>query len=473
MKKRFKIKIVLPLAALAPSLLALGGCSAYVESEYRAYDPEVDGDPTALSAKVTFWHTMSQQGQKMLDDQIKAFNEIYPNIKIEHSAQGDYNGIKDKLVKAIPAGTTPTMAYCYPDHVAEYLFSGATEEMGQYANDSVIGFGKDDTESGGAADFVQEFWKEGQVYEKEGIYSLPYAKSTEVIFYNKTEFDKKGYTMPKTWDGLWSLCRQIKSDYSSLEDFVPLGINSDSNMFITFCEQMGIPYTSAQGDHYLFSNDQAKAMIHTLKSYYDEHLFITEGTSENNNYTSNRFVKGAVNNGCLMFIGSTGGTSYGWPGSPAKTFEVAVATPPSVDESKPAVITQGPSITFFKRASLKEKYAAWLFYKWITNTDNSAEYALLTGYEPVRQSSYQTEAYQDMLATPVDPNSDDKTMLFAAVAKTTMTMQSSYFSSPVFVGSSKAREAVGEIFPAVALNQKTVDEAFNEAISRCVFSQND
>ena len=471
MKKKSLIKTILPLFVLFPSVLSLGACGNNVESDYRAYDIEKDGDPTSLSAKVTFWHTMSQQGQKMLDDQIAAFNKVYPDIVIDHSAQGDYNGLRDKLVKAIPAGTTPTMAFCYPDHVAEYLSSGATEEMGQYTTDPVVGFDKDDTESGGVSDFIDEFWQEGQVYAEKGIYSLPYAKSTEVIYYNKTEFDKKGYTMPKTWDGLWTLCRQIKKDYSSVDSFVPLGINSDDNMFITFCEQMNIPFTSAAGEeHYLFNNDQAKALIRTLKGYYDEGLFVTERTSENNNYTSNRFVKGASKNGSLMFIGSTGGTSYAWPnGGPSKAFEVAVAVPPSIDEKNPAVITQGPSITFFKRSSLKEKYAAWLFYKWITNTDNSAEYALLTGYEPVRNSSYETDAYKEMLATPVDPDSDDKTMLFAAVANTTVTMKKSYFSSPVFVGSSKARDAVGEIFPAVALNEKTIDEAFDEALKRCVF----
>lgn len=470
MKKQTFKKSLLGSLLVIPALFSLTGCGSE-ESAFRAYDVEKDGDPTKLSAKVVFWHTMGDVLEKVVTEAITSFNKVYPNITIELSNQGDYNGIKDKLTKAIPAGTTPTMAFCYPDHVAEYLTSGAIEEMGQYSTDSVIGFGKDSTESGGVSDFISNFWQEGQVYTDSGIFSLPFAKSTEVMFYNKSEFTKHGYSVPTTWDELWTLCAKIKTDYASLSDFVPIGIDSDSNFYISLSEQYGIPFTSKEtseaSGHYLFNNDQAKAKVSELKSFFDRGYFITEGTSPSNAYTSSRFLKGAVNGGSLMTIGSTGGTSYDYPGTAADTFDVQVALPPAKDSASHQVITQGPAVTFFKRSSLKSKYAAWLFYKWVTNTDNSAAYALASGYEPVRNSSYLTPAYQTML----NYTADDKTLLFSKVARVTKTMEDYYFSSPVFVGSAKARTEVGKMLASVLLGEKTVDKAFSDALTACVYAE--
>jgi hypothetical protein len=47
---------------------------------------------------------------------------------------------------------------------------------------------------------------------------------------------------------------------------IPLGYDSDSNFYITLSEQKGIPFTSATGDHYLFNNAGAKAMVTDLKT---------------------------------------------------------------------------------------------------------------------------------------------------------------------------------------------------------------
>jgi multiple sugar transport system substrate-binding protein len=467
MKRTLK-QFLLGALVLSPSIMALSGCSTE-ESTFRAYDSTKDGDPTQLSAKVVFWHTMSQAGRALLQNEIAAFNKTYPNITIEESNQGDYGGLRDKLKSAIPAGTTPTMAFCYPDHVADYLNAGATEEMGQYAEDAVVGFGKDKTETGGVDDYVTNFWEEGKVYTTPGLYSVPFAKSTEVLFYNKTEFDKKGYSVPKTWDELWALCAKIRTDYANLgDDFIPIGIDSDSNFYITLSEQYGIPYTSATGTNFQFNNDAAKAKVKELKGYYDKKYFVTAGTNANQNYTSTRLTKGAVSGGSLMSIGSTGGTSYDWPGKISETFEMAVALPPTKDVASPKVITQGPSITFFKRASLKSKYAAWLFYKWISNTENSSAYALLNGYEPVRNSSYETSGYKTMLSY----TEDDKFLLFSKVAAVTKTMKASYFTSPVFVGSAVAREEVGKLLPAIFTNNKTIDQAFQDALTTCVYAVN-
>ena len=153
--------------------------------------------------KITFWHTMGQANQKTLNNMIEAFNKIpgNENIVVEHVAQGDYSGIYEKIQKAIPAKTTPTMAYCYPDHVADYLDAKSVVDLTDLMNDPEIGYtstnlSKTDANykiEDDANDFISTFLKEGQEYAQKGTYSLPFSKSTEVMFYNETYLKKNGF----------------------------------------------------------------------------------------------------------------------------------------------------------------------------------------------------------------------------------------------------------------------------------------
>lgn len=447
----------------ATALLSLASCVNKIDSTDKTSSSQKTDD----TVTVTFWHTMGKANQDLLQSMIKSFNKLYPNIKInESAATGSYEDLESMILKNVSIGNLPTMAFCYPDHVAEYLNSGGTgivQDLSSFINDSEIGFTKaegshkdaDGNEVYGKDDYVKTFWEEGSNYTKEGVYSVPFAKSTEALFYNKSIFDEHGWSVPQTWDQMWDLCREIKA---TLPDVTPLGYDSDSNLFISLCQQMNIPYTSATGNHYLFDNAQAKAMMSDLKSKYDEGLFITKGSSGNNTYTSTKFTQSEL----LMSIGSTGGTTY----NQSVNFEVGVAEPPAVDTNNKAVVSQGPSICFFNskgnNSSNAQLRAAWQFYKFISSAENSTLYSISTGYQPVRTSSYETETYKQFAA--------DTTSLMNKVAKASSGMLDSYFNSPVFVGSAKARSEVGSLVTAVLVNSKTVDQAFTDALSNCVNS---
>ena len=95
-------------------------------------------------------------------------------------------------------------------------------------------------------------------------------------------------------------------------------------------------------------------------------------------------------------------------------------------------------------------------------TENSTKYAVSTGYQPVRLSSYQTKNYIDF--------SHETTNLMNKVASLSSSLLNSYFNSPVFVGSATARKEVGSLVSSVLLGSKSVDDAFTQALSNCVNS---
>ena len=405
---------------------------------------------------IKFWHTMGQSNQDVLNRAITEFNKIYPDVVIEHAAQGDYPALHEKLMSAIPAGTMPTMAFCYPDHVADYMASNAIVNIDDYLSNEELKFNAED---GLQSDFVQTYWEEGTKYEKTGTYSVPFAKSTEVLFYNKTFFDahKDKISVPTTWDEMWETCRVIKEEIMPTDKTLefPMGYDSDSNLFITMCEQLGIDYTtndgiSAPSDHIKFNNAQAKTMITDLVTKYEAGLFATKNTLPSNSYTSTYFTEGKT----VMSIGSTGGTSY----NTSTNFEVAIAPAPSTTATGNGskFILQGPSVCFFKKGSDALKQMAWKFYKYIVRASNTAAYGVRSGYEPVRKSAYELDGYKEYLAGD---------SLQAKVSAVTATIGDRFFLSPVFYGSATARDQVGTIFANVALKQKTLDQAFADAAS--------
>ena len=110
-------------------------------------------------------------------------------------------------------------------------------------------------------------------------------------------------------------------------------------------------------------------------------------------------------------------------------------------------LMQGPSICFFSKATPEQKLAAWLFYKFITNTNNSAIWSVLTGYNPVRTSSYQTTIYKDR--ADVDGAKGLVKKVADFLADSTNGYSNWYYTSPAFKGSSTARVEMGSLMGSV------------------------
>lgn len=403
--------------------------------------------------KVTFWHTMGKENQVMLEKWIAEFEKAHPDIRIDHAAQGGYDDINDKLKKAIPANTYPTMAFAYPDHVADYLGK-------KYENSKVVPLNDliNDPEIGvDLNDYVSAYLAEGLSYGTETYYSMPYSKSTEVLFYNKTFFDAQDPKLvpPTTWAEFEILAAKIKTIN---KDAVVLGYDSGDNLFITMAEQHGNPYTSADPEnHYLFNVKANHDMVKMLDTWYDNGWLTTKDML-NGDYTSNKFKAEDI----YLSVGSTGGTKYNIPADDEEgkpTFDAAVAPLPQVSMDRPRAISQGPSICFFKQSD-EQVRAAWEFYKYITNAENSAEWALSTGYNPVNTGSYEVEAYKKLL---------EKDDLYGRVARVTKEMDSWYFVSPAFRGSSTSRKQVGLILTNVFSNKFDIEKAFKNAIDTLEF----
>ncbi len=473
MKLRKILISVLLVVAMLTSMLTLFSCGGNkVAPEFVM--PE-NGFDTSKKITITFYHTMGSNLRDVLDAYIVEFNKLYPNITIEHEQVGSYDDVRKTISTEITVGNQPNIAYCYPDHVALYNMSKAVQTLDvlidadktvkdALGNETVIGLTQAQKD-----DFIKGYYEEGMQFGDGKMYTLPLSKSTEVLYYNKTFFEANGLQPPKTWDELEALCEQIKTIDP---ECIPLGYDSESNWFITMCEQLGSDYTTATGDNnFIFNNETNRNFVAKFRDWYKKGYVTTQEIS--GGYTSELFVKPSTEVGnSYMSIGSSAGATHQRPEkvNGQYPFDVGIATIPQINAENPKVISQGPSLCIFKKADPQEVLASWLFVKYLTTTvEFQAEFSMASGYVPVIKSVKEHPVYADFLN-----KADGGDRIAALSAKVCLDQEHAYYTSPAFNGSSVARDQVGYLIQTCLVEnwkdsevEAKIKSEFAKAVKEC------
>ena len=467
-------------------------------------DTEVPEELTKDAIEVEFWHAMGTANQTLIAKIISNFEAEYAakgyNIKVTQQSLGEYTALRDAITSNIAAGTQPTIAQTYPDHVALYIAGKAMQELDSY-NESKWGLGDEEDQ------YIDGFFAEGKIYDNEGtLYSLPFNKSTEVLYYNKTIFEKYGWSVPKTWDEVVEISAKFAetTEYNTLKsagkDVAGFSYDSEANLFITFTQQWGGAYTgytdetgngtqvpSGKG-YILFDNAKSKEAI---KFYYDNYQkgYMVTTTYFGTNYSSDAFKAGQ----CIMTLGSSAGASYNVPSD--GSFEVGVAAYPQKDINNPQVIQQGTNVSLFKCADPQEELAGWLFLKYLTNyesakiwvmgyTDYDEEGTVIdsavgTSYFPIRKDVLNSDEYKDYISgkdVAGDGSVTYSPTTQQLAASIGLEQQGWFFTNVAFDGSSAARDRAEALVQTLFYDDHgskdindVIDEVYEEAIERIIY----
>lgn len=487
MRKRSGRYLALALLGAAFTLQSCGGVG---NSAANSGDSTDAGDG---SATITFWTTLGHDKLDLINQQLlpRFYEETGNKYTINVTGGTDYDSLYGKIKTALSAGTQPTMAFAYPDHAATYLGSDSIVALDDYVTDPEVGFtvedGSHQDEDGnvlyGVDDFVSNYWEEGKDIYDHGVadpslYTVPFFKSTEVMYYNKTFLDAYNISVPKSFAELMATARTIQEKDGNFTggDYWPVIVDSDSNLLITASVQNGWPYTDPTAENpFLFDNAQTKGFVKELYGYHKDHLLLTKGSAPNESYSSNYFTDSKA----IFAIGSSGGASFNKGGD----FEIGVAQVPYFNADNIKYIQQGPSVSIFRRATAAQKKGAWLFYKFISRTDVSLALALSTGYDPVRISSLESAEYTATITpevqadvdnpSPTRPIPNDNLLPMVSYMSKKYAQNDYFYTTPAFVGSAEARDAVGGAVAGVLTStssdiDKTIDEQFQIAMADAV-----
>ncbi len=455
-------KLVSVLLLLAMMLTVVPGLAAA---------PVYDGSEVTIR----FYNTMGTNLTPVLEAYIAEFEALYPNIHVEYTSVGSYDDVRDQISTEITVGGQPNIAYCYPDHVALYNLAKAVRTLDDFIDSTAeVAHADGSTEIMGLtaeqkADFIEGYYNEGLQFGDGHMYTMPFSKSTEVLYYNKTFFEANGLAVPTTWQEMEATCAKIvEIDPNS----IPLGYDSEGNWFITMTEQLGTPYTSATEPHFLFNTKENRDFVLLFREWFQEGFVTTAklyGAYTSGLFTSKDQTKS------YMSIGSSAGATYQRPqkGEDGNyPFEVGITTIPQADPNNRKVISQGPSVCIFKKANVQEEAASWLFVKYLTTSvDFQAEFSMASGYVPVIKSVTNNPVYAEFLA-----KADGGDYVSALSAKVCLEQEDAYYTSPAFNGSSTARDEVAGLMPK-CFNipdgsdvEAEIEKAFEDAIQKCEYS---
>jgi ABC-type glycerol-3-phosphate transport system substrate-binding protein len=436
---------------------------------------------------ITLWHAMGASNQALLEKYAASFKVKYPNVTVVIPAGvGNYDTLKTNMINAITANAMPNLVQAYPDHVAEYLNGKAVLNLNPYINSTTWGLNGPDALS----DIIESYLNENSQYDAVGTYySLPFNKSTEVMIYNKTAFDALSLPVPQTWQDIIAAAPALKVYGDAIAEakvraanpgltemalaplitaakalIVPASYDSTGNAFITFTRQFEGGYTALnfqtfKGEYLWVNNANTTAAMQFLK---DNKSIITLPEFWDQQYASTPFV----NQQTFVTIGSSAGVRYNVPSSDPTTgqpvFQIGVAPVPynALKPNAKAVIQQGTNISLMKSGTAQQQLASWLFLKHLISIENTTDWAMQTGYLPVRTSAYESTTYQNFLTNPTANE-----LYISMAANAAYLQRNNMYYDPAFIGSSRARTQVGLALERIMLGDGNIAAALQEAFT--------
>ncbi len=468
--KKF-LSYILPAVWLVCGMLMLSACHG--REGLKAFVIPMEAD-FSREYEITFWakNDTNKTQTAIYEQAIADFEKLYPSVTVNLRLYTDYGKIYNDVITNIATDTTPNVCITYPDHIATYL-TGTNQvvPLDELLLDERYGLGGSEVrfDAPGVDEIIPRFLEECSF---DGhYYALPYMRSTEACYVNKTYVEALGYTLPEvlTWDFVWEVSEaamEKDGDDNFLVNgqkvLIPFIYKSTDNMMIQMLRQQEAEYSTPDGEILLF-NDTVRTLLGTIASHAESGAFSTFKISS---YPANFLNAGQ----CIFAVDSTAGAT--WMGSHAPLcdisrdkvveFETEVRMVPQFDPENPKMISQGPSVCIFNKKDPQEVLISWLFAQYLLTDKVQNAYAKTEGYVPVTSKAQASSEYQDYLARCGE---DDNTHYAIKIQAAQMLLKQvdRTFVTPVFNGSASLRDAAGHLIENTVKSVRrgqTVDDEY-------------
>lgn len=474
---RFAGKAAALLSAAVMLAASLSGCHGSRSTNSFEIPSELD---ESKHTEITFWakndtnKTQTDIYRKAIED----FQSYYPNITVNLRLYTDYGKIYNDVITNIPTKTTPDVCITYPDHIATYMTGENTVvPLDSLMDDPQYGLGGSQVKFDAPSkdDMIRKYTDECILSGQH--YAMPFMRSTEACYINKTMVEQLGYEVPDvlTWDYIWEVSEAaMEKDPDGVfkingqKVMIPFIYKSTDNMMIQMLRQKGAGYSDAAGNIGLFSDD-TKEILRTVSEHTATGAFSTFKISS---YPGNFLNAGQ----CIFAVDSTAGAT--WMGSGAGhqdisadaivDFETVVRPIPQFNTSEPTMISQGPSICLFNKDDPQQVLASWLFMQYLLTNDVQIAYAKTEGYIPVTSKARNSAEYAEYLSLS---GADNDEHYHVKIEATQLLLHNigNTFITPVFNGSASLRDAAGYLIESTAKStrrkEKIDDDYFKKLYS--------
>jgi len=130
---------------------------------------------------IEFWHAMSGDRMRIIEEMVKDFETLHPNIKVNAQFTGSYDDTLNKLISSSKVGMAPHIVQIYEIGTRLMIDSGLIIP----AQDMLE---KDESYDVGilVEPVINYYTVDGK------LYSMPFNSTSCMLYYNKTLFEKAG-----------------------------------------------------------------------------------------------------------------------------------------------------------------------------------------------------------------------------------------------------------------------------------------
>ena len=367
------------LAAMAVAgLMVVAGTSLAVEDAGAA--PNDLGDPVTI----VFWHQHTGAREVFMQQLIDEFNDANTySITVVGQYAGGYNTIYDAVLLGLQGGgPLPNMVASYQNQIADYARYGAVRFLDEYFEDPVVGVSDpDDLYPGVVSSYRLAQYGDQLAGLQNGI-------SIEVMYYNADLLAGAGQGIPLTWEDFEAACMDLTTD--TVWGTIPGG---DPSRFATWLWSRGGELLSEDASSARFQEQEGIDSLQLFQDLFDGGYArpVQESYDEQNS-----FCNGEVG---FVFASSAGIPYYRSGMESGADDEWGVTRVPAVPGNE-VTDAYGAGIAVL-RNSEDEDRAAWLFLRWLTEADQTARWAAMSGYFPVRISAADHVSMTEKLAEDV------------------------------------------------------------------------
>ena len=352
-----KIRI-LALCTLLILLLAACGneTSKNEETEIDFYFPVAVGGPVA----------------NIVEGLADEFEEENPGIKVNANFGGSYSETMTQVMASVQGGNPPELAVLFSIDLFTLLENDVIEEMTPLFDEEYLD------------DFYDGFMANSSIGDE--VWSIPFQRSTIVLYYNKDAFREAGldpekpptswdelveYGKKLTTDGQWGL--EIPSTGYQYWMLQALALQTDSNIM------------SYDGKETYFNAPHVQESLQFYLDLSQEHEVMPEGVIEWATVPSD-FLSGKT----AMMYHTTGNLSNVKENA---EFDFGVAFLPANNQFGSP--TGGGNIYLFKDIPDENREAAIKFVEFLTEPERVAQWSIDTGYVATRASAYETDKLKE------------------------------------------------------------------------------
>lgn len=337
---------------------------------------------------ITVWHVYGGQADSPLNHLIDQFNETVgkeQKINVQVTSVSNTNTIHELVLAAANgepgAPELPDIFCSYPKTVMALPDDSILVDYQDYFNEEEL------------SDFLPVFVEEGRVNDRLVI--LPVAKSTEIMFINKTIFDRfsqaTGVTLEDldTWEGLF----EAAEIYAAWTDEQTPDIPGDAksmfvhdyyfNYFQVGAESLGEDFF--QGDKLAFGSAFKTAWETLAQAAIQGGVWLEGGYATASLRTGDSIVSVASSASILYYS-----DVVTYPDNTSEDITIISRPCPVFENGEKLVMQRGSGLCTVRSTPEREK-AAVTFLKWLTEPEHNVEFVTQTGYMPVTETAFENE----------------------------------------------------------------------------------